>query len=137
MKSLERLAKEQNSNQATDQSGTVDSALSLIEEAAEPARQQLSELFFGQVARSRENENYRCPKGRGPTRSCSYLEGKWTVVGLINLTLRICAEIKPPGTQWLIEPCSSRGRGRCSVAQTTGITVAAEFENFEQSDPGK
>jgi hypothetical protein len=31
----------------------------------------------------------------------------------------------------------ANGRGRCSVAQTTGITVAAEFENFEQSDSGK
>jgi hypothetical protein len=31
----------------------------------------------------------------------------------------------------------SHGKGRCSVAQTTGISVAAEFENFKQSDPGK
>ena len=29
------------------------------------------------------------------------------------------------------------GRGRCSVAQTTGISVAAEFESFVRSDPGK
>jgi hypothetical protein len=26
---------------------------------------------------------------------------------------------------------------RCSVARTTGISVAAEFENFEYSDAGK
>jgi hypothetical protein len=31
-----------------------------------------------------------------------------------------------------------RGKaGRSSVAQTTGITVAAEFESFVQSEPGK
>ena len=30
-----------------------------------------------------------------------------------------------------------QGRVRSSVAQTTGITVAGEFENFVQSDPGK
>jgi hypothetical protein len=28
-------------------------------------------------------------------------------------------------------------KGRRSVAQTTGITLAAKFENFEQSDTGK
>jgi hypothetical protein len=33
--------------------------------------------------------------------------------------------------------CPRQGRGRSSVAQTTGITVAAEFENFVQSEPGK
>jgi hypothetical protein len=31
----------------------------------------------------------------------------------------------------------SHCRGRCSVGQITGISVAAEFENFVQSEPGK
>jgi hypothetical protein len=39
-------------------------------------------------------------------------------------------------SSWL-RPMSRQDRGRCSVAQTTGITVAAEFENFVQSDPRK